>query len=66
LDYVSQLHDFTDGCNYFEFFDSVNSKENDSYCKNVCLEADFAQFNLNFVGNDIVLGDSLAREMFIL
>jgi hypothetical protein len=62
FDYVSQLHDFIDGCNNFENFGIVTSKENDFYCNNVCLDSDFVQFSLKFVGNGIDLDDSLARE----
>jgi hypothetical protein len=62
--YISQLHDFTDGYNDFEIFDNARSKENDSCCKNVCLNSDFVQFNHKFVANDIDLDNSLAREYF--
>jgi hypothetical protein len=39
--YVSKLHDFIDGCNYFENFNFINSVDNEFYCSNVCLDSDF-------------------------
>jgi hypothetical protein len=53
---VSKLHDFIDGCNYFDNFNFVNSKDDVFYCKNVCLDSDFVKLS------HINLDDSLARE----
>jgi hypothetical protein len=60
FDYVSKLHNFIDGCNYN--FNFVNSKDDVFSCKNVFLDSDFVKLSLAFVGNDINLDDSLARE----
>jgi hypothetical protein len=38
FDCVSKLHDFIDGCNSFDNFIFVNSKDDVFYCKNVCLD----------------------------
>jgi hypothetical protein len=61
--YISKLHDCSDGCNYFDDFKFINIQDNEFYCSNnVCLDSDFVKLNLNFLGNDLHVVYSLARE----
>jgi hypothetical protein len=62
LGYVSKLHDFIDGCNYFDNCNFIINQGNEFYCSNVCLDSDFVKLNLNFIGNDLHVDNSLARE----
>jgi hypothetical protein len=63
FDNVPHLNGFTDGCNILDSYDCV--REN-ICCKTVCLDSDIIQFDNNFVGNNIILDDSLARERFFV
>jgi hypothetical protein len=61
--YVSKLHDFNDGCNDFENVNFISHQGTEFYCQDsVCLNSDFVDLNLNFLGNDLHIINSLARE----